>query len=436
MSGDLSFLTDAERKRAGTLDQEQDDFILRFQKWAGMKTDAPTYTVKAAALQALSLAAGDTVVLPPLFGSKGIHLNLFIMVVGPSTTMRKSTVLNFVQDLLPTNQQTHQPYIQVLDDVSIQALNKAMADAGKNMSPILLSVDEVAGLFQLARKKDSYLGSLDKLLMKAFDHSPVHIIRVNAKIEAPMGAFVNVFAVSTPEPLAEVLGSDDVESGLLPRFIVFDARDALRGERIPLQKRQERHEEWLEIRDDLKEFLYGIAADRANGIPNGTDDLGNPTFPVTHLEITDEAFQRIDDIEAAIFADAGKDTTGLGAIKGRAFWHIAKLSGLFALAREGLKATIEVDDVLRAAWLVEVTTADLVTMAEEVGSNAHERLVNSVVDMLDETTTGTMRQSSITRRLKLSARDAREVLGTLVVRDLVTASKDAGGHVLWTRTAA
>lgn len=426
----LEILTDRERQLV--TDHVEDDFVKDFRDWAAIKTDAPSYTLTAAALQTLSLAAGDTTVMPSIFGGH-IYMNLFIMVVGPSTTMRKSTVLNFIRDLLPKNAQTHEPYIAILDDVSIQAFNKVMADQGKNMSPVLLSVDEVAGLFAQIRKKDSYLGSFDKTLMKAFDHSPVHIVRVNAKTDSYTGAFVNVFAASTPEPLAEVLGSRDVESGLLPRFIVFDARDAMRGARIPLQDRMARHQEWEDKRDELREFVGRIAAARAGGIPSGTDAEGNPLFPVKVLPIEPDAFERLDQIEALFYHSAGTDSTALGAIKGRAFWHVAKVSGLYALARDGVRAKITMMDILRAAWLIETTSADLLRMADEVGTNETERLINEVMGIIAETKGGRVRQSVMTRRLKLDARGSRDLIGTLMLRELVNVAADEKGDFWWIR---
>ena len=427
----LEILTDHERQLVS--DHVEDDFIKDFRDWAGIKTDAPSYTLTAAALQTLSLAAGDTTVMPSLFGGHE-YMNLFIMVVGPSTTMRKSTVLNFIRDLLPKTAVNGESYIAILDDVSIQAFNKVMADQGKNMAPILLSVDEVAGLFAQIRKKDSYLGSFDKTLMKAFDHSPVHIVRVNAKTDSYTGAFVNVFAASTPEPLAEVLGSRDVESGLLPRFIVFDARDALRGARIPLQDRMARHEEWEEKRDMLREFVGRIAAARAGGIPSGMDSDGNPLFPVKVLPIDADAFERLDQIDGLFYKEAGTDTTALGAIKGRAFAHVVKVSGLYALARDGVRAKVTMMDILRAAWLIEETSSDLLKMADDVGTNETERLINEVMELLAETTGGRVRQSVMTRRLKLDARDARDLIGTLLIRELVTVDKDEKGDYWWIRT--
>lgn len=429
MSDQFEILTTSEHKLLAK--HPETGFLPTFESWAGLKTDAPSYTLKAAAFQALSLACGDTVVLPGLFSDAPTYMNLYIMVVGPSTTMRKTTVLNYVRGLLPKNQQDGSDYITFLDDVSTQAFNKTMADAGKRKAPIVLSVDEVAGLFEVVRRKNSYLAGFDKVLMKAYDHSPVMIHRTNSKTESETGAFVNLFAASTPDPLMEVLNGDDVESGLLPRFLIFDARDVVRGERLSLMERKRRDDDWLATRDRLKGFLYTIAKSRADGVIDGLDEYGNANYPTTVIDITMEALERLDAIDKLWTKEAATDPTGWGAIKGRAWWHIVKLSGLYAVSRAGLAAEVELIDVLRAAWLVETTVGDLARMQEEVGSNALERQVNEVLTLIASTRNKTMAISAITRRLNMSARDFRELSGTLVLRDLVVTEKDPEGKPVW-----
>ena len=139
----VELLTQKERRLVETT--SEGGFVSQFVEWASMKTDASVYALEAAGLQALSLAAGDVVVLPSFFGDKPIYMNLYIMLVGPSTTMRKTTVLGYIEGLLPVNEINGHPFVRVLDDVSIQAFNRELAEAGAAQAPLLLSVDEVAG---------------------------------------------------------------------------------------------------------------------------------------------------------------------------------------------------------------------------------------------------------------------------------------------------
>lgn len=411
----IDILTDKERRLVENTPET--GFIADFASWAAKKTDAPEYTVQAAALMALSLAAGDTLVMPPFFGPP-VHMNLYILIVGPSTTLRKSTVLGMVKELLPVNFTTGQPYIITMDDVSAQAFNKTAAKQGEKMAPVLLNVDEVAGLFQTIRKKNSYLGGFDKTLMKAYDHSAIEIHRVNETTSAPKGAFINIFAASTPEPLMEVLSEDDVASGLLPRFIIFDATGAIRGRRRTLMERLAAQDEWEDEATDLREALAEIAGPRALGIPVGQEGE-NLLFEVRTMKMSEDAIVRLDSIDADWTREAGKDTTNWAAIKGRGFWHLMKLSGLFALSRGGANAQVELIDVLRATHLVETTIGDLAKMQEEVGENQRERQMNAVMDDVDLAGPNGVPVSTIARKHKLTAREVSDMEATLRKRALI-----------------
>lgn len=412
----IEILSTDERRLVET--QDITGFIPDFEEWASKKTDAPQYTMRAAALMALSLAAGDTVVLPNFFGTN-VHMNLYILIVGPSTVLRKSTVLGMVKDILPKNVATDQDYIITMDDVSMQAFNKVAAQQGATMAPVLMNVDEVSGLFQTIRKSNSYLAGFDKTLMRAYDHSPIYIKRVNDETIAPKGAFINIFAASTPEPLMEVLNSDDVASGLLPRFLIFDATDAQRGKRRTLKERLELQEDWEDDAEKLRKHLLGIAIDRASGIPIGTDTDGNSLFKMTVLPVADDALERLDEIDERWSKEAATDDSDWAAIKGRGFWHLMKLAGLFALGRAGKDGQVEMIDVLRAAHLVEETIGDLATMQQNVGATRAERKVMEVLDLIKGNQSQQMMVTQIARKLRLSGQDVREIGATLKVRGLI-----------------
>lgn len=419
----MSIITDDERRLVD--ETVEVGFIPAFEAWAGKKTDAPEYTLRAAALVALSLAAGDTVVLPAFTG-KTVYLNIYVLIVGPSTTMRKSTVLGMVDDLLPTSYQTGVPYITTMDDVSIQAFNKVAAKQGMVMAPVLLAIDEVAGIFQVARNaKGSYLSGFDKTLLKAYDHSAITIHRTQEEVVAPLGAFVSLFAASTPEPLMDVLDLDDVASGLLPRFIIFDAQDAVRGKRRSMQERLDVQAEWEEEAEGLKAMLAGIAVDRCAGLPSGTTEDGSgSTFKTREMKFTEEALERLSAMELWGEGDQA-DSSNWRAIKGRGYWHIVKLSGLFALSRAGVTATVELIDVLRAAHLVETTLGDLGAMQETVGANKMERTLNEIMGLVALSGSKGAAVSSVASKLKLTWREMQDYGSTLKVRGLIEMTEDA-----------
>jgi len=79
------------------------------------------------------------------------------------------------------------------------------------------------------------------------------------------------------------------------------------------------------------------------------------------------------------------------------------------------------------------SASDLARMAEKVGANALERQVNEVLDMLDTTPNGRVKQSVIARRLKLSAQDANILFQTMRYRDLIDLEKTPDGNPFWVK---
>jgi len=406
----LRLLTDDERRKVEmSKELPPIGFVHDFERWAARKTDAPPYTLRAAGLMALSLAAGDGVVLEGLFSSKPIHMNLYVLIVGPSTVLRKSTVLGYINDLMP-HTVAGGKLVTVLDDVSPQALNRALAGAGSAKTPVLMNLDEVAGIFEVQKRSNSYLKGFDKILMKAYDHSPIHVLRAQTTIDVPEGAFVSILSASTPDPLFHVLESEDVESGLLPRFLIFDAREAQRGRRRSLMARQQ-DDTWEKDQEKLVKAIAHIAAPTISKQPT----------PIT-IGFSDQALRRLDALDAIIYKEAADQSTALGAMKGRAFWHVVKVAGLYGLSRDGRNATVEVHDVLRAMHLVEEAVQDLGAMTQEVSANSFERRAQEVLDTL-EASGGALAQTDITRMLKLEWREAADLLRTLEMRGQMTVDK-------------
>jgi hypothetical protein len=400
----LKLLTDPERRlveMGRTLPAV--GFIDDFKQWAARKTDAPGYTLEAAALMALSLAAGDGVVLEGVFSDAEVAMNLYLLIVGQSTVLRKTTVLSYVDGLMPMSPSGK--LVTTLDDVSPQALNRALGAAGTAKMPVLLNLDEVAGVFEVQKRSGSYLKGFDKILLKAYDHSPIHVLRANGSIDVPTGAFVNVFGASTPDPLNAVLESEDVESGLLPRFLIFDATSADRGRRRSLMDRKK--DDWSEDKKKLQKHIATVAWQ--------TTSFNSLQGKQRVIQIGPEAMKRLDDLDAVLYKEAGQEATAYGAMKGRAFWHVFKLSGLYALSRDPKVEQVEMPDVLRALQTVETCLHDLAVMQQRVSANSFERRVNEVLGYLDSHG-GAASIAAVTKALTLGWREAADIQRTLEMR--------------------
>jgi hypothetical protein len=213
----------------------------------------------------------------------------------------------------------------------------------------------------------------------------------------------------------EALGRDDIASGLLPRFLIFDATDTVAGKRTPLPDRENNDEEYAAKKAALKAILFTIGEGRANGRPLGQDEHGRELFDETQLEFDTDAVERLDLLDEKISRLPPGDE--VAAVMGRGFEHVMKLAALFALSRARSRdTTIQLIDVLRAIQLVDATTHDLFEMKDRLGENQHERHVAEVVSMLAASATGSITVANVSKKLKLDARDTAALIGTVVIR--------------------
>lgn len=371
---ELHFLTYEEAEYLQKIGLHPPGWVEDFVSWAGKQTDASPYALRGAALIALSLAAGDVVVLAPQFGSQVTYMNLYLLLIGQSTVVRKTTVISMVHRVLP-KAGDGTDFVDIQDDFSIQALAQALAKAADTMRPTLLALDEVAAMFKHMKNSNNYLHGLDAVLLKSYDHSRISIIRTNKTHLVPDGAFVSLIAASPPTQMEASLSEEDITSGLLPRCMVFTLDDADGGPRVPMDERNNNQEAWEEEADGLQKRLEVITGNR----------LGTYAAVViadhkqTVIPLTDEALKRLDDLDAQIRKERIDSTHTFATIKGRAQGNILKVAGLIKLSRTGhTKGKVELDDVLRSMSLAETVMGDVLALTDVVGLSRRSILLQKV----------------------------------------------------------
>lgn len=365
------FLTSSEDDQVQS--HHVEGWLEDFVTWAAQRTDASPYALRMGGLIALGTTAGDLLTLPPFFGDP-IYLNLYILLMGPSSVVRKTTVMARAKQVYPTSLAgKDQAYVQQPDDVSPQALNKLLAKAGNIGSPVVFTQDELANLISQYKNPSSYQSPLPKILLTGYDHSPINVIRTTGSIDVPQGAFMSMLSASTPENMAKALNQDDFESGLLPRFLVADLSDAMSGQRITIHERMATKEAWQSQGADLQDELCQMMGTRRIAL------LSDPTKPAQVIDLTPGAIDRLDDIDADITRIRGTGDSHYEAVLARSQVHIMKLSALYAISRErSLNAKIELLDVLRAMSLVETSIEDTLGLLERAGMSERSKLFDYI----------------------------------------------------------
>lgn len=423
----ITLLSSSDRETAKRL-FHKNGFIQEFVDMAGLKTDAAPYILTAGALMALSLAAGDVVVAKNPNNKRPVYLNLYILIVGMSTKMRKTTTLNMVEGIQPEwehqGEGDPQYIVQWEKDASPEALVKNAALAGKAKRPICLIVDEAYGLFAGMKTKDWQQG-YDKALLELFDHGSLTISRTSGNIEAPEGAFVTMLAASTEAKLIPALSIDDVNSGLIPRMLVFHGGHQPMGDFVSAREGLENHDEFVERSERLRARLADIAANRVSV----ATALGGEEFPTEVMDMADDALDYYDRILVHVDKEADKVPEDQNAIMRRAVGHVYKLSHLFALSRAGRRAKVEVEDVMRAALLVEYSLHDTI---RKIVPRINETEIKRQIGMVEQSIPGSsgIARHVIARRLGLPNREFIELERTLISQRLIRA-EDTGTEIRW-----
>ncbi len=417
------FLREDEERYLDEIGRNAPGFISDFQRWVNQQTDAPPFLVRVAAYQALSLAAGDGIQLDA-FGAP-LWLNLYTITIGDSSISRKSHVLKQVKKVLPA-MVDGSPLVTVLDDVSPQAMNKVLGGAGATKTPVLMSLDEVGPVLTQMKQAKGYQSTLPRVLLNSYDHSPINIIRTSASVDVPDGAFLNLYAATTPAQIEQSVDESQMRDGLLPRFLVFLMDDYTAwapyvrpDERPPVDENEQKR---------LRKHLEQIAA------PVVTMQQAAGNDPIV-LTMSPEAFSRWSDTEEAVTAAAKRNQGDVAnAIRARALVTALKIAALNKLSRAGLdEDPVELEDMLRALDLMGVTMHDLVKLSESVGQTASTMVLDYVAKRVKDAGPEGVNKSKVGRLITRTKRGAIEdfpgglngVLQRLVGNGVLIFSKEA-----------
>lgn len=175
-------------------------------------TDAPSIFLRLGALMPLA-----TILAPRTFfrfGSQLLRPNLFAVIVAGSSTLRKSEAIRWTRGMLRKVDSS----MLLPTAGSVEGLVEAL----KEKSDGILLFDEFARL--LARSRKDFAQDLPQVICELYDGSPIKERKRQGgttTIEAPV---VSLLGATAPEPLLKFLGTQDVHSGLLPRFLIVSAK--------------------------------------------------------------------------------------------------------------------------------------------------------------------------------------------------------------------
>jgi hypothetical protein len=281
---ELDFLTLEEK------DGLKPTFVSEYVSWASQKTDAnPEYHV-AGAFTLLSAIFSDHGHAPVNFSTRGLPLNLWFMVLGPTTISRKTTALSLMLDMLDELQDDEGVYKYMLgSDFTGEGLSNALLDRANRSA--LVHKDEFHGLLHEMEQK-AYQAGLKETLTALYDGRVSGRLRASgeAKMKRSVRASFVLWAMGTTGKVAEAMNIEDFESGFLARFLYVVGhapKDTAARKNLYRLTQPDRNE--VETGDRVMSDMIDRLS-RARDHWEGFHPLGSPTHPVP---CTPEAWDRL-----------------------------------------------------------------------------------------------------------------------------------------------
>lgn len=194
-------------------------FIREYVECFEPVTEAPRQYHVAAALSLLSMAIGRDAHIE-LAGR--MFLNLYILILGPSTQTRKSTSMRFAETTLARAAKLHPSLFDKTWTLPSGTLtSEAMVSRLSEQERALLKIDEFGRLLAGATNK-SYMVDSKELITEVYGcWNPGRLTR-GEMIEAGP-CYLTILAATTRSRFEEEITADDVSSGFIGRFLIVYA---------------------------------------------------------------------------------------------------------------------------------------------------------------------------------------------------------------------
>lgn len=408
--------------RAVTFDHAfpEGHFVRRWVEWGLAQTDAAAEYHEACALVALACAMPDVRTRELPFWPRGLPANLYVMLIGPSSTSRKSTASGMAEAAV------REVYDRNLlpDRMSPEGWIEQMAQRSDGAA--LWMLDELSKSFAEWGSRGKPQGQqMIGHLLSAWDAKPFtyarHSKRAKGAPEAEADndtikrSHLSIIGSATPS-LYGVQGLVDlVEDGLLPRFAVVYGDT--KPPRLPWGVTPPENEA---ERLALVGFL--AAVDRWSRL---RDERSDPVRVVSDPGVLNPLLDAYD----AEMSDAAASQPVLGRIPAMAL-KVAMLSAVGAQMGElptGNVLRITKDDARAAIKVTRRWARNAERFMFEVASGGHSASESKLTQIAAFVhSKEAVRRSAVMTRFRLGAFEADQVRDTLEQRGLIELRREAG----------
>lgn len=400
-------------------------FVGDWIRFASTCTDAPHEYHEVMALVLLA-AVTPQVKARVKFWPHGLRTNLYVLLLGPSTTWRKSTATDHARRLL----QRVAPQVIGPDKATPEGFGEQLSK--RNGTTMLMYVDEFTGLLADLHHKP-YMAGLSELLLKAYDGRDHRYARHSKRtkggqreadedrIEDPHLSFVGGATPTIFEPGG--LTRKDLESGLLPRFAI--SMPLTKPPRLGLANVGEFDADDTHALDALTERLRRVWL-WCDG-------------PARRVEFAPGTLEALDAFAADTERRAALLDGGARAMLERTSAMVVKVAMLSAAGRaetcDDQALSVTMADAEAAVVIARRWREDAIAFAGRVGETAFEQGLNRACEILNAKS-GKATRRLLARHLHLKKKEMDDLQATLVDRGRITVTnlkRPRGGDatVLW-----
>jgi len=399
-------------------------FINKYVDWASAVTDANEVYHELSGTILLSTMLADKLHLNVSWGK--VIPNLWGLVLGESTLTRKTTAMDLAMKFVL---ETNPELIISAQDSSAEGLLSALS-----LRPGKVSVyyrDEVAGFFDGMANK-SYLAGMPEVLTKLYDvpdYLPRQLRKETIIVEKPVFIF---FGGGIQDRVYECVNEDFFYSGFLPRFLVVNGESDIEnlkwiGPGSAQGSTEPRDDLKIQLKDMMTQYMVQI-------VP--TTIMGEDASISKEVEVvlTNDAWNKMREIEKLLVGTANASNMALISLPTftRMSTSLLKMAMLFAASRQepvDFEITVELRDILQAAYYIDRWSPHSIHMMQNVGTTNTERQVQKILRAI-RSQPGLTR-AEVMRKHHLQSIPAKQIFATLEERGLITSQQSGRGYKIW-----
>lgn len=413
---DGPLLTDDEYQLADA----QDTWIERYIKWAGGLGDAAKQYHQAGGFVALSAVLSGAVRLPTSFGT--LIPNLWFMILADTTLTRKTTAMDVAMDMLDEMDDE----LLLATDGSLEGLLSALSTRPKR--PSIFLRDEFSGLLEQMNKRD-YMAGMPEMLTKLYDGKVQKRLLRKETITVKDPVLI-IFAGGIRSKTQEILSTEQIASGFLPRFIFITAESDV-SKVQPLGPPTDR--DWgarSSIQNELREIAEYYDEQVQNTI-NGKV-IKSLAKRMWRAELTKNAWGRYNQLEALMMkmGVATNKPEVYTPVYDRLGKSILKAATLIAASRQrDDRVVVTETDMIQAIKYGDGWLHYAKEIIVNVGQTGDEKKLQTIYKAI-------MRSAGISRSIlmqtyHLNARDTTAILETLEQRGLINRTKAGRAEMIY-----